>query len=95
MNEEMIGKLKEAKSVEDVVAIAREYGKELAVEQAQALLDRVKAAVTGELSDDALGAVAGGRTIGHSHNDPLRNPRVEMGGQGGQTVEDAADPHNW
>ena len=36
MNEEMIGKLKEAKSVEDVVAIAKEYGKDLAVEQAKA-----------------------------------------------------------
>ena len=95
MNEEMIGKLKEAKSVEDVIAIAKEYGKDLAVEQAKAILDRVKAAVTGELSDDALGAVAGGRTTGLSHNDPLRNPHVDMGGQGGQTVEDAADPHNW
>ena len=71
MNEEMIGKLKEAKSVEDVIAIAREYGApqqqlykilpELTLEQAQALLDRVKAAVTGELSDDAVEAVAGGR----------------------------------
>ena len=60
MNEELIGKLKEAKSVEDVVAVAKQYGKELTLEQAKVLLDRVKAAVTGELSDEDLAAVAGG-----------------------------------
>ena len=60
MNEEMLKKLQEAKSAEDVVAIAKEHGKELTLEQAQALLDRVKNSVTGELSDDAVEAVAGG-----------------------------------
>ena len=43
-----------------MVAIAKEHGKELTLEQAQALLDRVKHTVSGELSDDDLEAVAGG-----------------------------------
>ena len=43
-----------------MVAIAKEHGKELTLEQAQALLDRVKNSVAGELSDDAVEAVAGG-----------------------------------
>ena len=106
MNEEMIGKLKEAKSVEDVVAIAKEYGKDLAVEQAKAILDRVKAAVTGELSDDALGAVAGGAggSILHDAHSRIPDSYLRAGLMGRpihpsvapeQTVEDAADPHNW
>ena len=33
----------------------------MTLEQAQALLDRVKNSVAGELSDDAVEAVAGGR----------------------------------
>ena len=96
MNEEMIAKLKAAKSAEDVIAIAKEYGKELALEQAKALLDRVKGA---ELSDDALGAVAGGFVF-----PPIRDPGRDPGLMGRpwprsaapeQTVEDAADPQNW
>ena len=106
MNEEMIAKLKEAKSAEDVAAIAKEYGKELALEQARAILDRVKAACAGELSDDALGAVAGGAAsdfhplAGGAASDlhPLIDPRL-MGRPSAApeqtTVEDAADPHNW
>ena len=61
--EEMIAKLKEAKSVEDVVAIAKEFGKEVTLEQAQELLDRMKGAANGELSDEDLEAVAGGGII--------------------------------
>ena len=62
MNEEMLKKLMGGgKTPEEVVAIAKEYGKELTLEQAQALLDRVKNSVAGELSDDAVEAVAGGR----------------------------------
>ncbi len=59
MNEEMIAKLKEAKSVEDIVAIAKEYGKEVTLEQAQELLDRMKGAANGELSSEDLDAVVG------------------------------------
>ena len=63
MNEEMIAKLKEAKSVEDIIAIAEECGKNMTQEQAQEIYDQLKAATTGELSDDDLDAVAGGNTI--------------------------------
>lgn len=59
MNGEMIAKLKEAKSAEDVIAIAKEFGKELALEKAQELFDKLKA-TGGELSDEAVAAVAGG-----------------------------------
>ena len=46
-----------------MVAIAKEHGKELTLEQAKALLDRVKGAYTGELSDDDVEAIAGGKDI--------------------------------
>ena len=59
MNEEMLKKLKEAKSAGDVAAIAKEHGKELTAEQAQEIYDKLKAA-NGELSDDDLEGVAGG-----------------------------------
>ncbi len=62
MNEEMLKKLQGAKSVEEVIAIAKEYGQEVTTEQAQELLDRLKVGgdSEGELSDDALEAAAGG-----------------------------------
>ena len=60
MEKELIAKLKEAKSAEDVIAIAKEYGKEVTLEQAQELYDKLKAAASGELSDEDLEAVAGG-----------------------------------
>ena len=96
MNEEMIAKLKEAKSAEDVIAIAKEYGRELALEQAKTLLDRVKGA-------DVLGAVAGGSIHDPRVHDPrlLNDPRLasyywrSSAAPEQTTVEDAADPHNW
>ena len=51
------------KTPEEVVAIAKEHGKELTLEQAQALLDRVKNSVTGELSEDDLEAVGGASKV--------------------------------
>ena len=60
MEKELIAKLKEAKSAEDVIAIAKEYGKEVTLEQAQELYDKLKAAASGELSDEDMEAVAGG-----------------------------------
>ena len=59
MNEEMLKKLRGAKSVEDIIAIGKECGKELTDEQAQEIYDKLKAA-NGELSDDDLEGVAGG-----------------------------------
>ncbi len=64
MNEEMIAKLQKAKTVEEIIAIAKEYGKEVTAEKAQELLDKISSAA-GELSDDALSAVAGGGYYRH------------------------------
>ena len=58
MNEEMLKKLTEAKTAEELIAIAKEYGKELTKEQADEMLK--PADTEGELSDDDLDSVAGG-----------------------------------
>ena len=69
MNEEILKKLAGGgKSPEEVLAIAKEYGKEITPEQAQALYDKLKASANGELSDDALDAVAGGVELSLSTN---------------------------
>ena len=57
MNEEIIKKAREAKTVEELIALAKEYNEELTEEQAKALFDRFH---SGALSDDELVAVAGG-----------------------------------
>ena len=62
MNEEMLAKLQKAKTVEEIIAIAKEYGKEVTAEKAQELLNQLGGA-EGELSDDALEAVAGGGIV--------------------------------
>ncbi len=59
MNEEMLAKLQKARTVEEIIAIAKEYGKEVTAEKAQELLDKLNGAA-GELSDGELAAVAGG-----------------------------------
>ena len=51
------------KSPEEVLAIAKEYGMEITLEQAQELFDRIKAAKNGELTDEDLDAVVGGGII--------------------------------
>ena len=63
MQAELLEKLQNARSAEEVIAIAKEYGREVTAEQAQELLDRLKVGggtSEGELSDDLLEAVAGG-----------------------------------
>ena len=59
MNEEMIAKAKEAKSVEELIALANENGVELNEESAKAYFDRLHPK-TGEVSDDELENVSGG-----------------------------------
>ena len=59
MNEELLEKLRRAKTAEEVIALGKEYGKELTEEQAKELLEMTGNA-TGELSDEELEAVAGG-----------------------------------
>lgn len=59
--EEMIAKqIQEAKSAEEIVAIAKENGGEMAMEEAQSVYDRLHH--TGALSDDDLEKVAGGES---------------------------------
>ena len=59
MNEEMITKAKEAKSVEELIALAKENGIELTEEDAKMYFEQLSAK-KGELSDDELDNVAGG-----------------------------------
>ena len=59
MNEEMIAKAKEAKSVEELIALAKENGVELTEEDAKAYFEQLNAK-KGELSDDELDVVSGG-----------------------------------
>ncbi len=59
MNEELLEKLRSAKTAEEVIALGKEYGKELTEEQAKELLEMTGNG-TGELSDEELEAVAGG-----------------------------------
>ena len=59
MNEEMIAKAKEAKSVEELMALAKENGIELTEEDAKMYFEQLSAK-KGELSDDELSDVSGG-----------------------------------
>ena len=59
--EEFIAKLKEAKSADEILVLAKESGVELDEEKAKELFSQLNA--TGELSDDDLDKVAGGRII--------------------------------
>ena len=61
MKEEILAKLREAKSAEDFIAITKESGRELTAEQARELYDRLHG--SGELSDDDLAKVAGGGKV--------------------------------
>ena len=59
MNEEMIAKAKEAKSVEELITLAKENGVELNEEDAKMYFEQLNAK-KGELSDDELSNVSGG-----------------------------------
>ena len=59
MNEEMIAKAREAKSVEELMALAKENGIELNEEDAKMYFEQLNAK-KGELSDDELDDVSGG-----------------------------------
>ena len=58
MNQEIIAKAREAKSAEELLAMAKENDIEFTGEQAKEYYDRLHA--TGELADDELDNVAGG-----------------------------------
>jgi hypothetical protein len=58
-NEENLAKAKQAKSVEELLTLAKESGVEMTAEQAQDILARLNQK-SGELADDELDNVAGG-----------------------------------
>lgn len=58
MDEKIIAKLKEAKSVDEMIDLAKANGVELAKGKAQELFDKFNS--NGELNDDILDSVAGG-----------------------------------
>lgn len=58
LTKEMIEKAKEAKTVEELVAFAKENGMELTFEEAEQCFTRMHK--SGELSDDELDNVSGG-----------------------------------
>ncbi len=68
MDKEMALKMCQANSVEEVLAVAKEFGMELTEEKAKEVYDNVCAqkasgSESGELSDDDLSDVAGGFSI--------------------------------
>ena len=58
MNSELIAKAKEAKSAEELLAIAKENDIEITEDEAKEYYDRLHA--SGELADDELDSVSGG-----------------------------------
>ena len=64
MNQELLAKAKEARSVEEILTFARENGIELTEEQAEALFARLHsdACENRELPDEELEKAAGGLT---------------------------------
>lgn len=58
INEELMAKARGAKSVEELLALAKENNVELTEEEANAYFEQMNR--TGELSDDELDSVAGG-----------------------------------
>lgn len=59
LNKELLAKAKEAKTPEELLALAKENGAELTEESAKAYFDRLHPQ-TGELSDSELDNVSGG-----------------------------------
>ena len=63
INEEILAKAKQAKSVEELLTLAKESDVEITTEQAQEIFVRLNQK-SGELSDDELNNVAGGSCDG-------------------------------
>ena len=64
---ELIEKAKQAKSAEELIALAKENGAELSAEEANTYFAQLHK--TGELDDDELDNVAGGDQCGTLYND--------------------------
>ena len=61
---ELIAKAKAAKSADELLALAKEYNVEMTEEEAKTYFEQLSA--NGAVSDDELGAVAGGGFLGLS-----------------------------
>ncbi len=61
MNEEMLKKAGEVKSVDELIALANGYGMELTRAKAEEIFFKIREG--GALDDDALSCVAGGRCV--------------------------------
>ena len=77
MNNELIAKAKEAKTAEELMALAKESGEEITEESAKAYFDLLNPK-TGELSDDELDNVSGGGCYnGDSHVMSLMGHKIQ------------------
>ena len=80
MNQELVNKAKKAKSVEELLALAKENGIELTNEQAKEYFAQLNP-TKGELSDDELEDVAGGGCLAEEERYcPNCQTRLEMRG---------------
>ena len=78
MDKNLILKAKDAKSVEELMALAKENGVELNEDDAKMYFEQLNAK-KGELSDDELDAVAGGGCLGEEERYcPNCQTRLEM-----------------
>lgn len=68
MNKELLKKAKTAKSVDELITLAKENGGELTREEAKTYFDCLNAR-TGELVDDELDSVSGGGKCGTIYKD--------------------------
>lgn len=81
---ELIEKAKQAKSAEELAALAKENGIDISDDEAEEYFERLNN--SGELSDEELNNVAGGCGGGASDNDPHINMIIagdnDTGGKG-------------
>ena len=68
MNKELFAKAKEAKSAEELLALAEENNIEISEKDAKGFFEQINA--SGELADDELDSVAGGGDCFTSHRPP-------------------------
>lgn len=68
LNKELVAKAKEAKTAEELIALAKGNGVELTAEEAKTYFARLNSE-EGELADDELNSVAGGRKCGTIYKD--------------------------
>ncbi len=66
--EEFLARLKGVKSADDIIALAKESGIEIAPEKAEELFEQLSG---GELSDEQLDSVAGGYWLGGGGGDRI------------------------